>query len=112
MRKSNEYEMAYARPGTGDDFGEYSYLYTQCGNWWYSVNTNPATATLALAEGQTEATATVTAETSMTDTKLSALPSTGGIGTTIFYVSGGALVVGAAVVLITRKRMSLKEDKK
>ena len=41
MRKSNEYEMAYARPGTSDDFGEYSYLYTQCGNWWYSVNTNP-----------------------------------------------------------------------
>ncbi|MDD6082864.1 MAG: SpaH/EbpB family LPXTG-anchored major pilin [Oscillospiraceae bacterium] len=40
------------------------------------------------------------------------LPGTGGIGTTIFYVSGGALVVGAAVVLITRKRMSLKEDKK
>lgn len=38
MRKSNECEIAYARPGIGDDFGEYSYLYTQCGNWWYSVN--------------------------------------------------------------------------
>lgn len=33
------------------------------------------------------------------------LPSTGGIGTTIFYVLGGILVVGAAVVLTTRKRM-------
>lgn len=33
------------------------------------------------------------------------LPATGGIGTTIFYVVGGVLVVGAAVVLITRKRM-------
>ena len=32
------------------------------------------------------------------------LPSTGGIGTTIFYVIGGLLVVGAAVLLITRKR--------
>ena len=31
MRKSNEYEIADARPGTGDDFGEYSYLYTECG---------------------------------------------------------------------------------
>lgn len=36
-----KYENAYARPGTGDYFGEYSYLYTECGNWWYSVNTNP-----------------------------------------------------------------------
>ncbi|MCD8341158.1 MAG: SpaH/EbpB family LPXTG-anchored major pilin [Clostridiales bacterium] len=36
----------------------------------------------------------------------SALPSTGGIGTTIFYVVGGVLVVGAVVLLITKKRMS------
>lgn len=32
------------------------------------------------------------------------LPSTGGIGTTIFYVIGGVLVVGAVVILIARKR--------
>lgn len=38
------------------------------------------------------------------------LPSTGGIGTTIFYVVGSVLVIGAAVVLITRKRMG-KSDK-
>lgn len=35
----------------------------------------------------------------------SELPSTGGIGTTIFYVLGGVLVIGAAVLLITKKRM-------
>lgn len=34
------------------------------------------------------------------------LPSTGGIGTTIFYIIGGILVVGAAILLITKKRMS------
>lgn len=33
------------------------------------------------------------------------LPSTGGIGTTIFYVLGGVLVCGAVVLLITKKRM-------
>lgn len=36
------------------------------------------------------------------------LPSTGGMGTTIFYVVGSILVIGAAVLLITRKRMSNK----
>lgn len=34
------------------------------------------------------------------------LPSTGGIGTTIFYIVGGVLLVGAAILLITKKRMS------
>ena len=38
------------------------------------------------------------------------LPTTGGIGTTIFYVVGGILVLGAAVLLITRKRMSKADD--
>ena len=38
------------------------------------------------------------------------LPETGGIGTTIFYVLGGLLVVGAGVVLITRKRMGKSES--
>ncbi len=33
------------------------------------------------------------------------LPSTGGIGTTIFYVVGGLLVVVAGVLLVTKKRM-------
>lgn len=36
----------------------------------------------------------------------SELPSTGGIGTTIFYIIGGILVVGAAILLVTKKRMS------
>lgn len=32
------------------------------------------------------------------------LPSTGGIGTTLFYVGGGILVLGAVVYLVTRRR--------
>lgn len=34
------------------------------------------------------------------------LPSTGGIGTTIFYCVGGIMAVGAFVLLITKKRMN------
>ena len=43
-------------------------------------------------------------ETTVLNTSGSSLPSTGGIGTTIFYVAGGVLVVGAGVLLITKKR--------
>ena len=40
--------------------------------------------------------------------KGSTLPSTGGIGTTIFYVIGGGLMAVAAVLLVTKKRMNNK----
>lgn len=40
------------------------------------------------------------------NTKGTELPSTGGMGTTLFYIIGAALVLGAGVVLVTRRRMS------
>ncbi|MDE5884287.1 MAG: LPXTG cell wall anchor domain-containing protein [Oscillospiraceae bacterium] len=46
---------------------------------------------------------------SISNTKTSALPSTGGIGTTLFYVVGGVLVAGAGVTLITKKRIGDSE---
>ena len=39
----------------------------------------------------------------------STLPSTGGIGTTIFYIVGGLLVAGAVILLVTKKRMSAEQ---
>lgn len=39
----------------------------------------------------------------------STLPSTGGMGTTIFYIVGGVLVLVAVVLLVTRKRMKKEE---
>ena len=39
----------------------------------------------------------------------SEMPSTGGMGTTIFYMVGGVLVVGAVILLITKRRLSNSE---
>lgn len=49
--------------------------------------------------------ASQTFEITITNIAGKLLPSTGGIGTTIFYVAGTILVLGAAVLLITKKRM-------
>ena len=40
--------------------------------------------------------------------KGTSLPSTGGIGTTMFYVIGTVLVLGAAVLLISKRRMNVR----
>lgn len=45
---------------------------------------------------------------SVRNNKGSTLPSTGGIGTTLFYVIGGVLMAVAAVLLVTKKRMNNK----
>lgn len=47
-----------------------------------------------------------TIETDILNQKGSVLPSTGGIGTTIFYIVGAILVVGAGILLVTRRRMN------
>ena len=41
----------------------------------------------------------------LVNTKGVELPATGGIGTTIFYVIGAILVLGAGILLVTRRRM-------
>lgn len=43
---------------------------------------------------------------SITNTKGVELPSTGGMGTTLFYIIGAALVLGAGILLVTRRRMN------
>ena len=54
----------------------------------------------------TSATTTALYQEKVTNQSGSVLPSTGGIGTTIFYVIGAILVIGAGVVLITKRRMA------
>ena len=54
--------------------------------------------------GTTEAQLSVTAK--VENQAGTELPSTGGVGTTVFYVLGAVLVLGAVVLLVTKKRMS------
>lgn len=92
----------------------------------YNLLADPITLTVswtAPADGSTECTWAVEAEDDIASVENgivvvtienstgSLLPETGGIGTTIFYIVGGLLVVGAVVLLITKKRMSAEASK-
>ena len=74
---------------TGLDEGNYWFEETKAPEG-YSINEDGANATLTVAD---EA---VSIRTSLNDTKLSSLPSTGGIGTTIFTIAGCAIMIAAA----------------
>lgn len=50
-----------------------------------------------------------TAENEILNQVGATLPSTGGMGTTIFYVVGSILVIGAVVLLVSKKRMNAAE---
>ena len=76
--------------------GDSPYLNTLSGN----VPSGTATFTAVVNDGSLS--------TDVVNNSGTQLPSTGGIGTTIFYVLGSVLVIGAAVLLVTKKRMSTK----
>ena len=58
--------------------------------------------------GQTEFDEAIDATAEVLNQSGSVLPSTGGVGTTIFYIVGAVLVIGAGVVLVTRRRMNAR----
>lgn len=66
------------------------------------TNTSDTTVT-----GGTAATGFIDA-VGITNTKGTSLPTTGGMGTTVFYVLGGCIVAGAAIALVQRKRATTK----
>lgn len=75
----------------------------------YSVNTTEATAILALGENETSATMPLTDETDMRDSKLSSLPSTGGMGTYLFTIIGVVVMAGAAGAFFISRRKGSEE---
>ena len=69
----------------------------------YNQLTEPHKVTVA---GSITDTTKLTAIAKVANSTGTELPSTGGMGTTVFYVLGFALVMGAVVLLVTKKRMS------
>lgn len=73
----------------------------------YSVNTTDSTAEWTDPHNVVTASSRAGAA-SMTDTKLNALPSTGGIGTTIFTIGGCAIMIVAAGLFFATRRKTQK----
>ena len=71
----------------------------------YSINTDGKDITLTQTGA---ATAIVKASDKLNDTKLNALPSTGGIGTTIFTIGGCAIMIVAAGLFFATRRKTQK----
>lgn len=86
--------------------GSYRLVETQAPNGYNLLAESACpVVTLAKADDTTEGDTLVV--TQPVENKAGAtLPSTGGIGTTIFYIIGAILVIGAGVVLVTRRRMN------
>lgn len=83
----------------GLDEGDYWFEETKAPEG-YSINADGATATV-----RENATENVSIPTSLNDTKLSALPGTGGIGTTIFTIGGCLImIIAAALFFASRKK--------
>lgn len=73
----------------------------------YSINEKIDDVTFKVTEGEV-ATATLEDERDVLDTQLSALPSTGGIGTTIFTIAGCLIMIAAAGLFFATRRKSVK----
>ena len=73
----------------------------------FTVSFNPETKKFASSNDKVTLDATNNVfNTTIVNNKGTELPSTGGIGTTIFYVIGAILVLGAGILLVTRRRMN------
>ena len=85
----------------GLDEGIYHFTETKAPSG-YSINADGKDATITAAKQS------VSVDVTLTDTKLSALPSTGGIGTTIFTIGGCAIMIVAAGLFFATRRKTQK----
>ena len=83
----------------------YTYYVPVLKSYTVTVDGNDSTYTMTLDGPKVSSVTPAESSTDIANTKGVELPSTGGIGTTIFYIIGAILVIGAGVVLVTRRRM-------
>lgn len=90
---------------TGLDVGDYHFTETTAPEG-YTINEKGVTVNLTLGNGVTEATKAFSVNDDITDTKLSSLPlpSTGGMGTTIFTIGGCVIMIAAAGLYFASRR--------
>lgn len=93
----------------GLDVGTYTFTEVEAPEG-FSINATPAEAELVINPEDTDAVAEAIfeAETDMGDTRLSALPATGGIGTTIFTIGGCLIMIIAAALFFASRRKNSK----
>ena len=89
----------------GLDVGKYHFTETKAPNG-YSINEAGKDIELGLGDGVTEAKANfvATGDLTLKDSQLSALPATGGIGTTIFTIVGCGIMIAAAGLFFASRR--------
>ena len=73
----------------------------------FTISFDPVTAKFSSNNTDIRVEADNTLRTDIVNTAGTVLPSTGGMGTTLFYIFDGLLFVGAAVLLVTKKRMAM-----
>ena len=73
----------------------------------YNILETPVTVSVNGANATAENISALTVTQNVANNTGTLLPSTGGMGTTIFYVIGSVLVLAAVVLLVTKKRMSM-----
>lgn len=114
---SNGVEMKSGSDGKfniiGLDAGTYTLKETTTPSGYNKCSDTTITISASHSENNDTTTAKLDLGSSNTDNTIinnsgSVLPSTGGIGTTIFYMLGVLLTVGAGIVLITRRRMRVE----
>lgn len=104
-------EIAKATSYKTDDKGAASFVGLENGTYFlfetaapegYNLMTEPTVVTITSADSV----ATASQTGSVANFTGAVLPSTGGMGTTLFYTIGGLLVVCSAILIVTKKRMS------